>query len=640
MSSQPRSSAVPADGPPATGENTINVDGFGVAAFGDSVMWGQGLNRSDRFAWQVANQLAADEKKSVRMLADRSRSGAQISASRAERSRFRLTFPEMFRSRAERIRFINGDEGAATRLYGEIPATFPTVSWQVATVPAKTGREVEVALVSGGANDIGFDDVINPQKFPGAFIEEYDGQIRATCHDAILRLLGDVRSKCPNAVILLFGYQRVLSYQSSKARIKAWFKHEFDDDFKWWFNENVFTVVPVDQMVDEARIRCVWAHGRADHWMRQAVTEANSDDDLRGPGVLYVPSGQGPSESAFGVNSHTFQDYEHPASDPAETQRAQQCPRADRRRDLAALHAAIALSRVTGVSGHAAARKAAAALLKVIRGPETLLDALGDYISDPRDDGKRCMRELSSEISRIQRALIASLMHPNEKGAALYTRIAVARYRAHQQAMQTIERDERPTNAPPVSVPGGPETSSELLTRFGLRGSGTLRRDIHHLSVDVLTLIVVTERESDQHLAQDMTLVVERKDGARPLNVREYQLNFPYRIVSTGVGQFGVKKFYPHFEPAQTNRFCLPTDADLRLADVSGFAITMGPKPNLPNARLGTVWRPRRISLEINGRVVHDVTFRSRELRPNETLRLEYPPRRNATAGPVLASSE
>ncbi|BAK33921.1 hypothetical protein MLP_09070 [Microlunatus phosphovorus NM-1] len=45
------------------------------------------------------------------------------------------------------------------------------------------------------------------------------------------------------------------------------------------------------------------------------------------------------------------------------------------------------------------------------------------------------------------------------------------------------------------------------------------------------------------------------------------------------------------------------------------------------------------IVLEINGRGVHDVTFPSRELRPNQTLRLEYPPRRRPTPGPVLKGS-
>jgi hypothetical protein len=45
------------------------------------------------------------------------------------------------------------------------------------------------------------------------------------CDPTSVLALGQVRAKYPVAVILLFGYQRMLSYLSAKSRIKSWFKH-------------------------------------------------------------------------------------------------------------------------------------------------------------------------------------------------------------------------------------------------------------------------------------------------------------------------------------------------------------------------------------------------------------------------------
>jgi NAD(P)-dependent dehydrogenase (short-subunit alcohol dehydrogenase family) len=125
-------------------------------------MWGQGLKRADRFSWRIAKALAADAGKKLVLVADRPRSGAEILAGAAKREGFVDTHPQLFKSRTAAKRFIDGDQSAATKLYGEIPATFPSVTWQVEVVDDEVGRSIDVALVSGGANDIGFDDVINP----------------------------------------------------------------------------------------------------------------------------------------------------------------------------------------------------------------------------------------------------------------------------------------------------------------------------------------------------------------------------------------------------------------------------------------------------------------------------------------------
>lgn len=613
-----------------------------MAAFGDSLMWGQGLRREDRFAWLVAEALAAAAGMSLAMVADRSRSGAQINANLAERQQFIDTFIEQFVDRAARRRFRAGDESAAENLYGEIPASFPTVSWQVDALAATAGRRIEVALVSGGANDIGFDAVLDPRQFPGAFIEEFDGRIRAIAHDAVFGLLAKVRDKCPSAVILQFGYHRPISYGSPKSRIEAYFKHELNDDFGWYLNK-FLGVVPIDQMVTETRIRSEWAAGRAQHWMRQAVADANADNTIRGPGIVFVPAPFDEEHSAFGQQPRVWDDYTHKTTDPAQAERERRCPRAEHRGTLAKA-ARLLQGRLLagGFIGTPFPRDELTALRGTLTGPGPVLDAIDAWLADPTVRATRNLDTvLRDELSRIQRALIASFVHPNTAGARAFADRAIARYAAHTELAAIIRRNERPGGADatsPVAEMG--ESVGDMLARFGLRGGGPLLADIGHLNVDALSLTVVTERRSDAQLAADVTLVIDRG----PLPDREYRLNFPYRLIFAAGGLSGpttrnqVKKFYPHFEPAMTNRFTIMVPGDLRLSDIRGVKVQMGPDPfagGLGN-RLGTVWRPRRIMLEINGRTVHDVTFRDRAIGPGEELALNYPPPAPQFTEPVV----
>ncbi len=628
----------------ATSATALGTPGaeFRVAAFGDSLMWGQGLRRADQFSWLIKEQLGIAAKKTPVLVADRSRSGAQIDERAVQRQEFVSRFPEVFKSRTERTRFIDGTlPGAqipAERLYGEIPATFPTVRAQVAAVSDEVGKTVRVALVSGGANDIGFDEVINPTEFPGAFIERWDGRIKEIAYELVLDLIARVRRKCPKAVILQFGYYMPLSYRSSRSDIEAFFKHELDNDVGWWLNKHVPGVldllpgvdsVSVEQMVLEARIRGVWAAGRAQYWMRKAVADANADDAARGPGVVYVPAPFTDDMAAFGAQPMLHEDYSHPTTDPARQLREARCPRAAHLGALRDLWPKLIL----GTPSAATVK----ALRSSLTGPQPLLDGLAGDLSGR--ERLRLIPIITAEIRRIQRALIASFLHPNTEGARRYAAEAVRRYNVHTQRIAAIGTVVKPTS--PAQLPGGSETLEERLERFGLRGTGPLSADVGHEEVDSLAVTVVTERASERLLAPDMTLVVTNRlvGGAAAGRVvtREFLLNFPYRITNV-LGAQLVRKFYPHFEPAVTNFFTLNTSGELRLEQITGFAIAMGPDP--VGGKFGNVWRPRRVQLEINGRVVHDQTFRNRELRPGQSLTLDYPPpaRRPGGTGTVATA--
>ena len=233
--------------------------------------------------------------------------------------------------------------------------------------------------------------------------------------------------------------------------------------------------------------------------------------------------------------------------------------------------------------------------------------------------------------------MIASFLHPSTEGAKRYAAEGVRRYDSHTQRIAAIGPVVRPTS--PAQLPGGPETLEQRLERFGLRGTGPLSAVVGHEEVDSVAVTVVTERASDRLLAPDMTLVVTNRlvGGAAAGRVvtREFLLNFPYRITNV-LGTQLVRKFYPHFEPAVTNFFTLNTSGELRLEQITGFAIAMGPDP--VGGRFGTVWRPRRVRIEINGRVVHDQTFRNREIRPGQSLALDYPPAAPRRPGTVATA--
>jgi hypothetical protein len=231
-SRRPQTHAPP--GQPARGA----VAATHVAAFGDSLMWGQGLDRKDRFTQLITNLLPAilGGQPAV-VAADAWRSGAQICGVGDDRQNFVDTFPGLFASAREKTAFLDGKgDRPATALYGENPAPFPTVRGQVALLSTAEGKAIDVALVDGGINDIAVEKIVDPTESPGEFVERWDGDIRRVGHDYVLELLLRVRRKCPKAVILYFGFFAPLSYLSSTTKLRDLFEYEIDDAIGWFVN--------------------------------------------------------------------------------------------------------------------------------------------------------------------------------------------------------------------------------------------------------------------------------------------------------------------------------------------------------------------------------------------------------------------
>ncbi|MBA3251684.1 MAG: hypothetical protein H0T66_15595 [Geodermatophilaceae bacterium] len=151
-----------------------------VAIVGDSAMWGQGIAVEHTFARLAATRLAQLVDQSLDILPGlgaepgrgHSRSGAKIDAAvddperdvdvvlpsgavTREAAGDRVDFCEMFGSEfdddAEMRGFLDGvDDRPAAGLFGENPATFPTVTTQVRQlVGSELGATVDVLLIDG-----------------------------------------------------------------------------------------------------------------------------------------------------------------------------------------------------------------------------------------------------------------------------------------------------------------------------------------------------------------------------------------------------------------------------------------------------------------------------------------------------------
>jgi hypothetical protein len=616
---RPAEQAAAAPGNAGIAPSTANV-----AAFGDSLMWGQGLDRQDRFTARIAQalpQILGTQRAVVS--ADASRSGAQIRGRSDQRATFVDRFSALFPSQAAIDAFLQGrNEQPATRLYGEVPAPFPTVRGQIDLMADALGATIDVALVDGGVNDINVEDIVDPQVSPHEYIERWDGQIRSVGHDDVLELLGRVRRKCPNALILYFGFFAPMSYRSDTGDIRDLFEWETDDAIGWFLN-GIFGCEDVNAAILEAVTRAVWLQGRWQYWTRQAVVDANSDNAVRGPGVLFVPSGFNPDNSAFGNTPFLWQDYRAPTGDPAEAIRRQRCPRADHINDLQNIYDSFTRRFPEG-SSNDAIRK----VHDAIDGPTSLKAAMSAWIADDTTSNLVAMTQsLRDEILRIRHALIASCGHPNREGALSYASHATMRITRHRAAMQRIMRELRA--GPPV-LAAQPETLDQMLTRYRLRRPHMpLAADATHLDVDSLAVWAVTAGDSDQNFFPDVWLVLTTDEGSGRTRQRQYLLNFPYRTLSLSlVERYWVIKPYPHFEPGATNRLTVATEGRLRLEQITASSIMIGGDRLQGRTALqayGQLWRPQTVRLEINGHQVVDLNLAGQAFGFGSHLDLQYP---------------
>jgi hypothetical protein len=653
------------------GDAVLSEPTVRIAAFGDSLMWGQGLERAERFSELIALGLGKHLAKRPHIIHDHSRSGAKIHATARERSEFLDTYPTFIghglapfsTPLLEEIgAFLSGtDESAADQLYGELPSSLPTILGQLQMLSDGDGAAVDVVLLDGGLNDVSLEDIVDPRVETGRWIEHFDGMVRGVAHDDVLDLVTRVRLKCPKAVILYFGFFPIFSYESNTAEMRDILQHEFNNDFRWWLNEHVAELfgehVDVNRIILEGIVRALWLRGRWQYWTRKAVDDANQQDNVRGPGILFVPSGFTEQNSALAPDPFLWDDPIDPSADDARDERARRIPRGNQLDEMRVL--VLEIVGGSGPPGHPQQKLnqfvlgKAKELHDAVDGPSSLREALanvaaGQDVVSGRDMRAAAVRGLRSEVGRIQHALIASSFHPNTKGAACYAQSALTRWKEHESISDAIVK---------AALGGGVtsfgrENLDQALRRLKLRSIGALEGDVGHLNVDSLAVRVMTASDSDSDIPYDVVLVVSIKNPGGEASSRQFLLNFKYDFVFKAVDpddsagphsqtiRKTVRKFYPHFEPGKTNFFTIDTEGGIRLDEIVGCSLVLGEQPEGFVGVPDKLWRPENVRLEVNGREVINLTIRGRELGAGERLDLHWPAPEPGFTAPKLKRVE
>ncbi len=150
-----------------------------IAVFGDSLLWGQGL-RPEQKMTSLANQTLASGTAECIMLAH---SGAVIGEGLNPP---RSPFP--------------------SDIFREVPQPYPTIHQQAEDLTNRPDT-IDLVLINGGSNDVGFTYILNPL----TDLEELKTLTHLFFHQHLARLLRAVAARCPNAKIIVVGQYPVLS---------------------------------------------------------------------------------------------------------------------------------------------------------------------------------------------------------------------------------------------------------------------------------------------------------------------------------------------------------------------------------------------------------------------------------------------
>lgn len=178
-----------------TRELDLRVGPFRILAFGDSIMWGQGLAESSKFTslTRDALQRALNADVQLRSFAH---SGAVLRNTAAPMPAIGQQEPTGF----DQNRLVTP---------GEIPNGFPTVLHQINVQAPASGinpREVDLLLIDGCINDVGVMTILNPTKKP----DEVGAVARTKCA-AMAEVLRRAHEIFPNAAIVVTGYYPIVS---------------------------------------------------------------------------------------------------------------------------------------------------------------------------------------------------------------------------------------------------------------------------------------------------------------------------------------------------------------------------------------------------------------------------------------------
>jgi hypothetical protein len=345
-----------------------------VAVIGDSVMWGQGLTAERRFVQLALTEIGRLVGQPVAVVPGPSRlepergharSGAKITAeytdadgtaaedkdgptpepegvervkvllpgggtvraAAGDRPSFALTYRHLFETDQQMRRFLAGeDDVRATKVFGEINVPVPTAIRQVRGFDRTAAADVALVFLDGGANDVDFEAVLNPQTGPD--FDKIDETIREVFRNRLRDLLQVARETFPRAVILVTGYYSVLSGESDRDELETLFeylshKSEWQLALNWavqrlpfglddWINAHT-EAEDIDKLVDKAIVRSVVAAAVVHFWTRHTI--ASCPPAIRGPGIVYAHPAFRPRHALFAREPLVHEGYKQPDED-------------------------------------------------------------------------------------------------------------------------------------------------------------------------------------------------------------------------------------------------------------------------------------------------------------------------------------
>jgi hypothetical protein len=372
----------------------------------------------------------------------------------------------------------------------------------VERVPDAVGRDIDLVIVDGSTNDVGVDEVLDPE---GDDLAELAEDIRRFSYVALTGLLRGLRAKFSNAVVVVTGYFSPLSAESDHDGLVDLAKFVSGRP-GWQLALNDVLVSPwgrillfplsllgkdVDELVERVVRRAGFAHRRGLYWMRRAVAELNETETAR-PGLIFAHPGFRPENALFASGTpFVFEGYklpgagDHEVGDPMLAQRRPAIPRGQH---LGALRITrTGLEKLTSGSPNVAVEEILERLADLrprLDGPTSLLARLDALLAAP--EGLRAVRAgealpgVEAEIGRIEVSTIASFVHPNPAGARRYADVIVDRHSRHVRAsvrreLASLARD-------------GVLSVRDAARRYGFGPSIRLRSFLQHATVDALAV--------------------------------------------------------------------------------------------------------------------------------------------------------
>jgi hypothetical protein len=496
-----------------------NPMGMTVAFLGNSAMWGTGLAEEHQYARLAVEGLLGDRSRSFTLLkglglepgrgfprtgakinaaiddgpdvAVLLPSGATLMAKPGDRARFVLTYRSKFESDEAVLAFLAGPAGerpTARAIFGDVPATFPTITGQLEFIADSEGPSVDLAIIDGGINDVEFEEVINPIGLPQNTVDE---SIDRAFGPALSDLLIAARKKMPNAVIIVAGYYAAISTESDREALKLFFyfytrtpawKAAFNEfEQGTWMKgilEGIGLSTDVNALVELAISRTVTASARAHHRALAAI--AALPKSIRDPGIGFAHPAFLPRNAVWASEAFVHSRYRFPGhgyvsvNDEMHEIRSRRIPWVKLLGTYHQLHKKI--EDLEGIRAtneqeenysegnppdYEGEKRAVADLRKAVAGlveqnpdlptPILLFPNGGDVAAPDRT--AQLKKLVDGEVARIETATIASFLHPNRAGARRYAdRIVLTYQRMQKYSLKAEIPRMTPSLSPNASV--------------------------------------------------------------------------------------------------------------------------------------------------------------------------------------------